>query len=99
MVGHRFLSLTLALFFGGACATVSKPESTTQAGQNEAPAQAVVPYEEQDAATREANARLEGYFPNHELITHEGKKVRFYDELVRDKQVLINFMYVQCDGL
>lgn len=39
------------------------------------------------------------YLPNVELTTHEGKKVRFYDDLVKDKIVMINFMYVQCEGI
>jgi len=38
-------------------------------------------------------------FPNVVLTTHEGKKVRFYDDLVKDKIVLINFMYVKCEGI
>jgi protein SCO1/2 len=36
--------------------------------------------------------------PNLVLKTHEGKNVRFYDDLIKDKIVLINFMYVTCDG-
>jgi protein SCO1/2 len=39
------------------------------------------------------------YFPDVELTTHEGKTVRFYEDLIKDKTVLINFMYVNCgDG-
>ena len=41
----------------------------------------------------------EKYFPNFELVTHEGKKVRFYDDLIKDKIVVINFMYAQCEGI
>jgi protein SCO1/2 len=37
-------------------------------------------------------------FPNVTLTTHEGKKVKFYDDLLKDKIVLINFMYVRCEG-
>ena len=37
-------------------------------------------------------------FPNVTLTTHEGRKVRFYDDLIKDKIVIINFMYVKCDG-
>jgi len=37
-------------------------------------------------------------FPNVTLTTHNGKKVRFYDDLIKDKIVIINFMYVKCDG-
>lgn len=36
------------------------------------------------------------YFPNVELITHEGKKVRFFDDLIEDKVVAINFIYTTC---
>jgi protein SCO1/2 len=40
------------------------------------------------------------YIPNVELLTHEGRKVRFYDDLIRgDKIVLFNFMYAQCEGI
>jgi protein SCO1 len=35
-------------------------------------------------------------FVNNTLVTHEGKEVRFYDDLIKDKTVLINFMYVMC---
>jgi len=37
-------------------------------------------------------------FPNVTLTTHKGKKVKFYDDLLKDKIVLINFMYVRCEG-
>ena len=57
-----------------------------------------VPYAEQDAETRRRVARMEGYFPNTELITHDGRRVRFYEDLVRDKTVLFQFMYTRCDG-
>lgn len=39
------------------------------------------------------------YFPNFELTTHEGRKVRFYDDLIKDKIVVINFFYAQCEGI
>ena len=41
----------------------------------------------------------EKLLPNVELTTHEGKKVRFYDDLVKDKIVVINFMYAECTGI
>lgn len=37
--------------------------------------------------------------PNFTVTTHEGKQVRFYDDLLRGKLFLINFMYTKCDGL
>ena len=36
------------------------------------------------------------YFPNVELITQDGKKVRFYDDLIKDKVFAINFIYTRC---
>ncbi len=36
-------------------------------------------------------------FPNVNLITHHGKQVRFYDDVIRgDKINIINMMYTQC---
>lgn len=39
------------------------------------------------------------HFPNVVLTTHEGKKVRFYDDLMKDKIVVLNFMYATCEGV
>jgi protein SCO1/2 len=36
------------------------------------------------------------YFPNTALTTHQGKKVRFFDDLIEDKVVVINFIYTSC---
>ncbi|PYT06409.1 MAG: SCO family protein [Acidobacteria bacterium] len=36
------------------------------------------------------------HLPNVELITQDGKKVHFYDDLVKDKRVVIQFMFARC---
>lgn len=36
------------------------------------------------------------YFPNVPLTTHEGKTIRFFDDLLKDKVVVINFIYTSC---
>jgi protein SCO1 len=36
------------------------------------------------------------YFPNVTLVTQDGKKVRFYEDLLRGKVVAINFIYTTC---
>jgi protein SCO1 len=36
------------------------------------------------------------HFPNVELITQDGKKVRFYDDLIKGKVVAIELMYTTC---
>ena len=36
------------------------------------------------------------YFPNVSLLTHDGRKVRFYDDLLKDKIVVIDLIYTHC---
>ena len=38
----------------------------------------------------------EDYFPNIELTTQDGEDVRFFDDLIKDKIVAINFIYTTC---
>lgn len=37
--------------------------------------------------------------PNVALRTHDGVPVKFYDDLVKGRQVMINMMYASCEGL
>lgn len=39
-----------------------------------------------------------GYFPNAVLQTEEGRTVRFYDDLIAGKVVVINMMYTVCSA-
>jgi protein SCO1/2 len=41
----------------------------------------------------------ERYFPNVTLLTQDGKKVKFYDDLIKDKIIMLNFFYAKCDGI
>ncbi|NRA02641.1 MAG: SCO family protein [Myxococcales bacterium] len=36
------------------------------------------------------------YFPNVPLTTHDGEQVYFYEDLIKDKVVAINFIYTSC---
>jgi protein SCO1 len=36
------------------------------------------------------------YFPNVELTTQDGKKVKFYDDLLKGKTVVINLVFTNC---
>jgi protein SCO1/2 len=56
-----------------------------------APARAVA----EDPRERVRRRRL----PNVPLLTHEGRVVRFYDDIVRDRQVVINVMYTGCSNI
>lgn len=37
------------------------------------------------------------YFPNVPLVTQDGKTVMFYDDLLKDKKVMIDFVFALCD--
>jgi len=39
------------------------------------------------------------YFPDVVLTTQENKQVHLYDDLVKDKVMVINFMYASCDRI
>lgn len=39
------------------------------------------------------------YFPNVLVQTHEGKNLRFYDDIVQGKVVVFNMMYSVCTGI
>ena len=44
-----------------------------------------------------ARARIQQqHLPNLPLVTHDGKEVRFYDDLIKDKVVMLNFFYALC---
>src|SRR5258708_4655493 len=52
------------------------------------------------AESRAARERIrKRYFPDVMLRTQDDRQVRFYDELVKDKIVTINFFYANCEGI
>jgi protein SCO1/2 len=71
-----------------------------------APFVAIRPASAWDAAPANGRPTITGrdrirmhHLPNIALTTHTGKQVRFYDDLVKDKKVIVNFMYAKCDGI
>ena len=46
-----------------------------------------------------ASAQSSSGLPNIPLRTQDGREVRFYDDLVKNKSVIINFIYTQCGGI
>jgi protein SCO1/2 len=39
------------------------------------------------------------YFPDVVLTTHEGKRVHFYEDLLKDRIVVLSLMYANCQGV
>jgi len=41
----------------------------------------------------------EGYFPNLPVVTQDGKTLRFYDDVIKGKIVVIDFIYTSCPDI
>jgi cytochrome oxidase Cu insertion factor (SCO1/SenC/PrrC family) len=55
-----------------------------------------------DAEVKKAKTPAEAaaaYFPNTTLLTQDNKPVRFFDDLLKGKVVIINFMFTTCTGV
>src|SRR5215831_1799155 len=84
MVSRRkFLSLTAAAPLAGVVSTAAMAGETRK-----------WPPVTQDSARKRLQERN---LPNLPLISHEGKRVMFYDDLVKDKVVTLNFFFANCD--
>src|SRR5262244_3192694 len=51
------------------------------------------------AAEAQGRRLGEGYFPNLPIVTQDGKTLRFYDDLLKGKIVVINFIYTSCQDI
>src|SRR5262252_8506684 len=40
-----------------------------------------------------------GYFPNLPVVTQDGKTLKFYDDVIKGKMVLISFIYTNCPDI
>jgi protein SCO1/2 len=80
----------LAIFGAGAvgalAASVARPLAQTPSGELRLP----------DAVPRAE--RMKRYFPNVPLQTHDGRSVRFYDDLVKGRKVIVNFTFTSCSN-
>jgi protein SCO1/2 len=56
----------------------------------------VTPQVTADALEPRPRLRTRDPFPNVELVRHDGQTVRFHDDLLQDKVIILNFMYTSC---
>lgn len=83
---RRFLSLTTAApLAAGALSTAAVAGETHK----------FAPITQETARKR----IQEQHLPNVPLITHEGKPVMFYNDLVKDRVVTFNFFFAKCDEI
>lgn len=59
-------------------------------------AAAIVTFHVPKAAATSSRRWGAGYFPNVELTTQDGKQVKFYDDLLKGKIVVIDLIYTHC---
>ena len=71
-------------------------DETAAAGAKPPAAGEKLPVAAGGKTTAEASA---AYFPNHVLLTQDNEPVRFYDDVLKGKVVLINFMFTTCTGV
>ena len=84
---RKFVSLTAMAPLAGGILSASAAGATAALGGSPTVSE----------AARQRIQRL--HLPNVPLVTHEGKHVRFYDDLVRDKIVAINFSFAKCEEI
>ena len=94
--------ITRRKWLAAAGTTTAAVGATALAGKVTIVAQEATPaskhkYDFKDIHPREQIRRRK--LPNVELVTHHGKKVRFYDDLVKDKRVVIQFMFARCKDI
>ena len=51
-----------------------------------------------DADRAAAEQKARDYFTNLEVIDQDGRKLKFYDDVLKDKVVAINFIFTNCQG-
>jgi cytochrome oxidase Cu insertion factor (SCO1/SenC/PrrC family) len=64
-----------------------------QASRSATPASAPAPVED-----AEAEAKARAYFTDLEVIDQNGNRLRFYSDVLKDRVVLINFIFTNCPG-
>jgi len=86
MFRKQLFSLILGLALGGAA--LAEEAKTAVVPAPSAPAAAATSAQD-DAKSRE-------YFTDLELVTQDGETVRFYTDVLRNRVVLINFIFTNC---
>jgi len=84
------LRVGAAVLAAAACVGIGPPGFAHE-GHDHAPPPAAKEYDGSGASRWGAN-----FFPNVTLTTQDGEQVRFFDDLVKDKVVLINLIYTRC---
>jgi cytochrome oxidase Cu insertion factor (SCO1/SenC/PrrC family) len=77
--------------------TIDEAAGKTPAASGGA-ASAPAPKDDKAEFKKTLASKAASYFPNTALLTQDGKEVRFYEDLLKGKIVLINFVFTTCKG-
>ncbi len=91
--GFRRFVACAGIVFICSCSVAGPPGAGKVEPLNGLPASVSEP---DDVNLRGSMGKPSDGFPNIFLQTQDGKSVRFYDDLVKDKTVLVNFIYTSC---
>ena len=83
---------------GGQSAAPAAPE-TVKAGQPAAVTAPETPKAGQPAAPKSSVPWQGDYFPNVPVVSQDGQTFRFYEDLLKNKKVLIDFIYTKCESV
>jgi protein SCO1 len=89
-----FRALTLSLLLAAAVAPRVHAHDAVDAPHAAAGAEAPPDAATADASPKQKAARL--FFSDRRLVTQRGDEVAFYSDVLRDKVVLINFIFTRC---
>ena len=86
------------------CGMILKARTSTSAAKSTASSEvpAAPPAAEvagADTGTTPDSSMGARYFPNHVLMTQDNQPVHFYDDLLKGKVALINFIFTTCQGV
>jgi len=68
-------------------------------GASETHKKAAMSRQEQEEYNQARESVRRRFLPNVPLFTQDGKRVRFYDDLIKDKIVTMNVFYGNCEGI
>jgi len=90
----RLAAMACSALLGLGAAPALAQATAQTATQKAAPAATGTPQRVPTPAEREAKAR--SYFTDTTLLTQDGKSVRFYADVLKNRVVLVNFVFTEC---
>ena len=92
----RFLSAVILLL---GVISFSVKAQDQQPGQKPKPLEPSSLQQPEPAASARVRSPAEKYFSDVELINQDGQKMRFYNDVLKDKVVVINTFFTSCTGV